>query len=170
MGNEEDLEARREFLKLAALSAAGSIVLPGCSDGSAETLPPTKAITIIGVIDVAQTLADNALKNNLFWVDNNASQGSTNLGTDRLTTSITRNSSVLWVVSGLEVETSAEIASITGPGGIMANPVSTLIAPGVYFWIGKIPFYAIGTYEYYVTLNVENRMMTIPSPLRIEVK
>lgn len=170
MGIKEDLETRREFLKIATLSAAGSIALPGCSSGSAETLPPTKTITIIGAIDIAQALADNSLKNNLYWVDNNASQGSKNLGTGSLATSITRNSRVLWVVSGLEVESSAEIASITGPAGIMANPVPTLILPGVSFWIGQIPFSAIGTYDYYVTLNVENRLMTIPTPLKLNVQ
>lgn len=170
MGNEEDIASRRHFLKAAATLGSLATIGPlGCSSGAAETLPPTKTISVIGAVDIAQALADNALANNLVWLDNNASRGSKNLGTDSLITSISRNSYIIWAVSGIEVETVAEIASITGPGASMAAAAAMPTGLGINIWVGQIPSSAAGIYEYSITLNVENRLMTIPVPLRLDV-
>jgi hypothetical protein len=168
MDEEEAIAARRDFLRLAAVGAIASLALPGCSDSSAEDSSP-RIITIFGIIDIAQALADNSLNNNIYWLDNNKAAGSQFHGTDHLRTAINKGNLVQWFVYGLQVETSADIASISGPAVAIANPALTPIAPGFTFWRGQIAPSANGDYQYAISLNVEGRLMTATSPLTLDV-
>ena len=162
------LAARREFLKMTALTAIGTQLLPGCSVSNAEAgaaVPAAapRSVSIIGAIDIAQALADNSLDNNLYWFDNNSAAGSLYQGTGHLLTSLGKGDSVQWFISGLQVETVADIASISGPGATIANALATTLAPGFSFWSGKISDLASGSYPYSIVLKVENRLMTASS-------
>lgn len=168
MDHEKIFAVRRALLKLAAVSALGSLSLPGCSSSSADAAP-TKTITILGIVDVAQALADNSLDNNIYWMDNNASAGSQYLGTGHLKTAISRGSAVQWIVSGLQVETVADIAEISGSAVAIANPVLTTLALGFSFWTGQIANSASGLHTYAIKLKVENRLMNMSSPLSLEI-
>jgi len=169
MDDENGLTNRRDFLKMAAAGAVGSMALSGCSSSQAEAVS-TRTVTIIGVLDIAQALADNSLVDNLYWFDSNARKGSLYQGTDHLRTVISPGDLVLWVVSGLQVETLADIARITGPAASIANAASSPIAPGVNFWSGKIGLDASGVYEYDIALQVEGRLMTASKPLVLDVR
>ena len=170
MDEENKNSARRDFLKLAAVGALGSLFLPGCSNSDAAPIASPRTVSIIGIIDIAQALADNSLENNLYWLDNNSSFGSQFQGTDHLKTAIRRGDTVQWFVSGLQVETVVDIANISGPAAEIANPVSTQIMPGMSFWIGKISPSASGLLQYSVALQVENRLMTMSSLLALDVQ
>jgi hypothetical protein len=169
MDEESEIAARRHFLKVAAAGALTTLPLTGCSDSNAEAQPSTKVITIIGIVDVAQALADNSLTNNIYWFDNNTVEGSLYQGTDHLSTAIKNGNRVQWVLSGLQVETTADIESIYGSVVNIANPVSLPIAPGISFWSGQIVAGASGLYQYGVTLKVESRSMVLSSVLALNV-
>lgn len=175
MDDEEVLATRRDFLKIAALGAIGSLSLPGCSSSSAESsvpsavaITPARTVYIIAVVDVAQALADESLQNNVYIVDNNKAAGSQSQGTARLETAVNKGDNIVWLVSGLEVETVVDIASITGPAATIANAT---IIPGALasYFVGQIAPTASGSYQYNVALMVENRLMTIPSSLTLDV-
>lgn len=128
----------------------------------------TRNVTIIGAVDVAQALADNSLENNLYWFDNNQAVGSQNQGTGDLTTAIRRGDSIHWIVSGLEVETSADIASFSGSVLQIARPVKLPVGPGMTFWEGKVSDAAeTKSYDYRVTLNLEGRELETRLSLNI---
>lgn len=170
MDDEATSVERREFLKVAALSALGSLALPGCTNSSAaETPAAPRTVTILGMLDVAQALADNSLENNLYWLDNNKAAGSLYQGTGHLRTAIRKGDVVQWVVSGLEVETVADIVGITGAAAAVANPVATPIAPGFSLWLGQIAATGSGIYSYDVALKVESRTMTASAQLALDV-
>lgn len=167
MAAEDKNITRRNFLKIAAMGAISSQFLPGCSNSNAASVP-AKTITILGFVDVAQALADSSLDNNLYWLDNNSGAGSLYQGTDHLKTAVKNGDSVQWIISGLEVETRADIVKLAGKVEEIANIVSVPIAPGVNFWIGQIITTATGLFQYNVTLKVESRLM-ISSKLSLDV-
>lgn len=170
MDDEKKIAARRDFLKMAAAGALGSLLLPGCSNSDAAPIPSPRSVSVIGIIDIAQALADNSLENNIYWLDNNSSVGSQFQGTNHLKTALKRGDFIQWVVSGLQVETVVDIANLSGPAAEMATPVLTQIMPGVSFWTGKIPPTASGLFQYTVALQVENRLMTMSSLLALDVQ
>lgn len=163
-------DERRQFLKVTAAASVGALLLPACSDSSAEPLPSARAAFIVGVADVAQSLADNALENNLYWFDNSSLLGSKNQGTDHLITVLRRGDRLMWLTSGLQVETDISIAGITGPAAAIANPVAGQFALGISMWTGKIADQAAsGLYAYNIALQVETRVMTMTKPLFLQV-
>lgn len=163
-------DERREFLKVTAVASVGALLLPACSDSSAEPLPSARTAFIVGTADVAQSLADNALENNVYWFDNNSLLGSKNQGSDHLITVVRRGDTVMWLTSGLQVETDISIAGITGPAAAITNPLAGQFALGVSMWTGKIADQAAsGLYAYTVTLQVETRVMTMSKPLFLQV-
>ncbi len=172
MDEEKEIAGRRDFLKMATLGTLGSLILPACSNSSAAADPGAKkTITVLGIVDIGQSLADNSLTNNMYWFDNNSGSGSRFQGTDHLCTAINRGNFIQWFVYGLQVETFAEIGSITGSVVTIANPVLTPVMPGIAFWYGQIASYAAGgIYQYALTLNVEDRLMAMPSLLTLEVQ
>jgi len=139
LADEELVETRREFLALAAFGAVGAFVLPGFVNASAASSGATPSvITVIGIVDITQALADGSLKNNIYWFDNNASNGSQYLGTDSLCSAVTQNMPITWIVSGLEVETTVDIAGITGPGATVTNATATTAYNGALnYWAGQ---------------------------------
>lgn len=167
MDAEDKNISRRNFLKIAAMGAISSQLLPGCSSSNAAFFT-TKTITIIGFVDVAQVLADSSLDNNLYWLDNNSGAGSLYQGTNHLKTAVKNGDTVQWIVSGLQVETRADIVKLAGPLEGIANIASVPIAPGINFWIGQISTNATGLFQYDVTLKVESRLM-ISSWLSLDV-
>lgn len=166
---EKRMSERREFLKMAAAGAAGALLLQGCSESNSESAAAPRTTSIIGLVDVAQALADNSLDNNLYWTDNNTSLGSLHQGSSHLQTAIRRGELVQWVVSSLQVETEVNIARISGAAAQIANPVPTTIALGIVFWIGRVAANAGGIYQYDVALKVESRVLTLSAPLTLEV-
>jgi hypothetical protein len=169
MDADKWMSERRDFLKMAAAGAAGALLLPGCSESNSEPAAVPRTTSIIGLVDVAQALADNSLDNNLFWVDNNTSLGSLYQGTSHLRTAIRKGELVQWVVSSLQVETEVNIARIGGAAAQIANPVPTPVALGITFWIGRIAANAGGIYQYDMALKVESRVLTLSTPLTLDV-
>ncbi|KAF0814287.1 hypothetical protein IGB42_01188 [Andreprevotia sp. IGB-42] len=71
-----------------------------------------KAISIVAVVDVVGALANDTLTGNLYLLDNNKSNGSTDEGTDVLKTRVKKGDQLVWVVQTLECEAYASIAGI----------------------------------------------------------
>lgn len=162
--DETNLDRRR--LLVATAGVLGTLTLPGCILTDDAQASPTAVATpkmIMGGIDVAQALADGSLVNNQYWFDTNAAGGSTGLGTGALKTVVHPGDSVIWVVSGLEVETLVDIISVSGA------PALALDSPGAdrtggygnTTWSATIAADTpSGVYAYQVTLNLENKPMT----------
>jgi hypothetical protein len=167
MDEKNETAGRREFVKTAALGAIGSLMLPGCLPARESATP--RVITVFGIVDIAQALADDTLTGNLYFLDNNKDLGSQFLGTDHLRTALRPGDLIQWLVYGLQVETVADIVSIAGPAAVIANPTSIAVAPGIAIWVGKIAPTANGIYQYSVVLSVEHRTMGLSSPLSLEV-
>jgi hypothetical protein len=159
---------RRDFLKAAAAGTAGAMLAPACTASRSEAAGP-RTVTVLGLIDIAQALADASLDNNVYWFDNNAAIGSTHLGTDHLETTLHNGDLIQWLISGLEVETAADIAGIIGPATAIAHPVELELMPGMVFWAGQIVGQPKGLFPYSITLKVENKLMTMNSTLALNV-
>jgi len=172
MSDEKALESRRDFLKLAALGTVGSLSLPEFSNANAATSSATpKTVSVIGVVNVSQALADNSLINNVYWMDNNGSGGSQYIGTDHLNSAIAQGAAITWIVSGLEVESVVNIADITGPAANVSGATfNSLYNGALNYWVGQINAPASGSYSYNIVLKVENRLMIAPSPLALKVQ
>lgn len=169
--DETNLERRR--LLVATAGVLGTLTLPGCILTDDAQASPTAAVTqrtIMGGVDVAQALADESLVNNQYWFDTNAAGGSTGMGTGTLKTVLNRGDSVIWVVSGFEVETFVDMTGISIPAQILvANSLQgTSYGYGYTVWSAQIAADAAsGEYTYQVTLNLENKPMTTTLSLMV---
>jgi len=158
---------RRSFIKTATIGAFGAFILQQ-KILAAENGPLPRQITIFGIVDVAQTLADGNVNPNVYWFDNNIILGSVHVGTNRLTTKVPKGSIVNWLVSGLEVETSFAISDIRGSVVSLANPSLDVYSP-YSAWKGQIPTSASGSYTYAVDLVLEDLVFRMENTLSIEI-
>lgn len=169
MGDGKLLRSRRDFVALSAAFMAGAF-MPRVASATASG-PGPRAISVVGLIDVTQALADGSLKNNAYWFDNNARGGSSGLGTENLVSVVERGAAIQWHVWSLEVETISEITGISGPGATVSSPSKVSIENGAFiFWQGKIDVAAVGRRGYDIAVNVGGVEMTIPSALSLDVR
>lgn len=163
--NINELLDRRQFLQLSALGALGTVLLPGevFSQSMDESV---NNITVMGFVDVAQSLADGTVNGNAYWMDNNRSNGSSNEGTDSLITKLKPGDTVRWFVFSLEVETVVDIIGITGPAASISNP-QLVETPYFSWWEGEIDETVSGIHDYSLELQVESQEMLMSSPLAL---
>lgn len=163
------METRRGFLQKAGIGAAGALLFPGIRPAIAQTVA-VRDVSIVGVVNASQALADDALTGNIFWFDNNAAGGSRFLGTDHLVTAIAPGAGVTWIVDALEVETFAEIKNMTGAGARLTGAAERSDYDGaVTYWEGRVAADAKGEYTYDLSLTIHGRAMAIPAALTLVV-
>ncbi len=172
MGDRKFFETRRDFIALAAAFTAGAFLpreVAAAVRAESDGLP--RAISIIGVIDVTQSLADGSLANNAYWFDNNARGGSSNLGTGNLVSVIAPGAAISWCVWSMEVETSVDMAGVSGPGAIVSNAAKMSLYDGTFiYWTGRVDASAAGRYTYDIALDVSGQTMIGPSSLSLDVR
>lgn len=172
--NVDETNIERRKLLLATAGVLGTLTLPGCiltedAQASPSAVTPTQT-TIMAGIDVAQALADGSLVNNQYWFDTNVAGGSTGMGTGALKTAVNKGDTVIWVVSGLEVETFVDVTAISVPDQVLVagSLRGTSYGYGYTVWSAQISTTAAsGHYPYQVTLNLENKPMVATLSLTV---
>lgn len=162
-----DSVSRRQFLKTATIGAMGALILQQKAHAFSLGDSP-RVITILGIIDITQSLADREVSKNIYWIDNNRLLGSQNEGTDTLVTSVKNGDIINWIITGLEVETMVSIYDIKGS----AVPItSAALDPTSPFgsWKGVVNADHSGSYLYNITLLVENMVLPMTTALTLVV-
>ena len=162
-----DSVSRRQFLKTAALGTLGAFVLQQKVHASSLGSFP-RIVTILGAVDVAQSLADGSITDNIYWTDNNRMFGSQNEGTNQLITRVNNGDIIYWIVIGLEVETMVSIHSIEGSITPIASPAPDPISP-IGAWVGKVQTGLKFTFPYTVNLMVEDIVMPMTTSLALDL-
>jgi hypothetical protein len=162
-----DPVSRRQFLKTASIGALGALILQ--QKAYAYSLGESQRIlTVLGIVDITQCLANMSILNNVYWIDNNRLLGSRNEGTNTLITSVKNGDIINWVVIGLEVETMGYIHGIEGSVVPIAAPAFDPSSP-FGSWKGTVNTSQRGFFPYTITLLVEDIVMPMTTTLALEI-
>ena len=162
-----DSVSRRQFLKTAALGSLGALILQ--QQAQAYSLGDNaRIITILGLVDITQSLADGDVTNNVYWFDNNRILGSQNEGTNVLSSKVKDGDIINWVVVGLEVETMVTIHKIEGSVIPIAAPAPDPTSP-ISAWKGVVDTNLSGSFPYSISLLVEDIIMPMTTALTLEL-
>lgn len=104
------------------------------SKASAPAIP----VAINTLIDVLGALASDTMENNIYLVDSNKAQGSTQLGTGQLHSSVQVGDIVRWTVESLEPEAFATITAIEIDSSVIDVTMMTYPGSDVTYWQGKV--------------------------------
>lgn len=166
---EEFKLTRRDFLNVTAFGALSATLMPMLGCGSSHSAS-TRAVKVLGLVDVGQALADESLEGNHYWMDNNKKNGSVNQGSSSLVTKVSAGDSILWMLGALEVETVASLAGVipvrSGFFDVVTDFHSVSLGDlgNTLLWEGGIAPGASGLYEYSLDILVENkRMVSLPT-------
>lgn len=113
-------------------------------------------------LDVMEALINNSVDDSLYMFDNAKLDGSTHQGTNHLATAVQAGDTIVWAISGLEVETYSAIKNITGPA-VDACKIVEGGAPPLTYWSCKVPEDVEGTFEYTLDIQVESKVFTLSS-------
>lgn len=97
-----------------------------------------KMISIVCVIDVVGALANNTLSENIYLVDNNKINGSTQEGTEFLKTMVQEGDDIVWVIQPLECEAHASIENVLIDNDYCTPEKKYYQGTDVCYWTGKI--------------------------------
>jgi hypothetical protein len=162
--------SRRSFIKTAAFGAFAALILKqqAIAREQVNSLGTNRMITLLGIVDVAQALADGDLSRNIYWTDNNRLRGSLHEGSNHLVTRANQGDILNWIVSPLQVENYASIHSIQGTIQSVATPALDPTSP-FGSWRAVVSTANRGPYPYNVTLNVHGVFMSMTTDLSLEV-
>lgn len=114
-----------------------------------------KTIVITSLVDVIGMLSNDSLDKNLYLMDNNRADGSTDQGTDMLKTKVQKGDQIIWTTMSLEPEAYASITGIDINHEYCEPQEQIYQGSDVVYWAGiikkdisSIPykiFYNIGT-------------------------
>ncbi|MBW4597877.1 MAG: hypothetical protein KME46_34470 [Brasilonema angustatum HA4187-MV1] len=102
-----------------------------------QALEP-KTITIASVIDVVGVLATDSLRGQVYFMDTNTEEGSTNQGTENLKTSVQPGDRLVWTVIFLECEAYAAIDEIVIDKNYCEPEKKTYEGTDVSYWIATV--------------------------------
>jgi len=158
---------RRQFIKTAAISALGALILQQKALAY-EAGASARMVSVFGIVDVAQSLADRDITPNVYWFDNNRRLGSTHMGTNALVSKVKPGDVINWVVAGLEVETDLRISDIRGS---IVPVVKPMLDPASPFsaWKGEVPVGVRGAYAYTVDILLEDIVFPMTTLLSLDV-
>ncbi|MDO9105751.1 MAG: hypothetical protein Q7U57_12430 [Methylovulum sp.] len=125
-----------------------------------------KTITIVSLIDVVGALANDTLNGNIYLMDNNKSNGSSDQGTEVLKTLVKEGDQLVWTVMSLEPEAYASIKEIIIDSDYCVPEQKTYEGSDVTYWVGKVKKNPKST-PYNLKIQVgtqEQALMTTSSP------
>jgi len=155
---EHNSMSRADFMKAMSAGVLATAFLGGAA-GNAFGSPSPRTVQIQIALDSVSALSRNTLTDNLYLFDSNRAQGSTGLGTTNLSTAVSEGDTIIWFLTGIEVETYQAIKSFAGP-------ISSVVTPVEKFWYGNAYWEATvgpgsGTYTYTLDIKVESKLMTL---------
>lgn len=127
-----------------------------------------RTIYISSALDVMEALIKNGVDDSIYMFDNNKTGGSTGLGTNELHTVVNPGDVIVWMISGLEVETFTDIHQITGPA-VSGLGIHQAEQYGTKYWTCTIDKGARGRYEYTMEIQVESKFFTLGTTPTITV-
>lgn len=117
-----------------------------------------KVVYVTAVLDVMAALINNSVDGNFYMFDNNTLDGSTGQGTEKLNSVLQPGDMVIWLVSGMEVETFCDIKSITGPAVAAFD-----INKDRGYWMGIAKEGVAESFEYNLEIQVESKVLPMTS-------
>lgn len=122
-----------------------------------------KTITIASVVDVIGVLATDSFDGQIYFVDNNKTNGSTGQGTEELKTMVSKGDRLVWIVGPLECEVYAAIDDIVIDKQYCEPEKKTYEGTDISFWSGivkqdltVVPYtikYKVGTRDEAIATN-----------------
>lgn len=97
-----------------------------------------KTTTIASVIDVVGALATDSLNGQVYFMDTNKANGSTNQGTENLRTAVSKGDRLVWTVIFLECEAYAAIDDIIIDKDYCEPKKETYEGTDVSYWVGIV--------------------------------
>ncbi|MFZ1026074.1 MAG: hypothetical protein WAN66_07630 [Limnoraphis robusta] len=97
-----------------------------------------KTITIASVIDVVGALATDSLNGQVYFMDSNKANGSTEQGTENLKTMVQKGDRLVWTVIFLECEAYAAIDDIIIDKDYCEPKKEFYEGTDVSYWIGTV--------------------------------
>lgn len=128
-------------------------------------------ITIAAVIDVVGALATDSLHGQVYFMDDNKSNGSTGHGTENLKTVVQQGDRLVWTVTFLECEAYAAIDEIIIDKECCEPEVKVYEGTDVSYWVGTVKK-DITLIPYTIKFKAGTRAESIPtaSPLYLVSK
>jgi len=159
--------SRRDFLKKSSAGALGLLLTQIRMHANPRGISVNLA-NVLGLIDVAQGLADGNIGANSYWLDNRKKAGSTGQGTLDLSTRLYPGDTIYWIVFSLQVETVTEIHNIRGEGANLIQP-QKVVSGDFNWWEGTVPQEASGIYPYSLDIMVEKQVLSLESNLSLNL-
>lgn len=97
-----------------------------------------KTISIVSIVDVVGTLSEESLAGNLYMMDDNKANGSTDQGTEFLKTKVKEGDTLVWVVQALECEAYVSISGIIIDEKYCEPEQKTYEGTDITYWIGRV--------------------------------
>ncbi len=128
-----------------------------------------RVIYIICALDVMEALVNDTVDDSLYMFDNNKAGGSTGIGSNELKTVVCPGDTIVWMASGLEVETLVDVHIVSGPAAETLG-VHQAESYGTKYWTCTVGEGISGTYCYSLDIQVESRLMRLSTGPTITVK
>lgn len=125
-----------------------------------------RTISVVTLVDVAGALASGTLSNNLYLMDNNKTNGSSDEGTEILKTRVRAGDQLLWTTVSLEPEAYASITGILIDSDYCEPEQRSYAGSDVTYWIGKVKKNLdLVPYKLEIKVGTQNKaMVTVSSP------
>lgn len=97
-----------------------------------------KTISILVIVDVVGALASDTLDGNIYLIDNNQKNGSTDEGTDQLKTQVEVGDKILWNILPLEPEAFATVSDIVIDPEYCKVEKKKYQESDIMYWLGTV--------------------------------
>lgn len=135
---------------------------------------PVKMIKIVVLVDVLGALASENLHQNIYFMDNNKENGSSEEASETLKTVVEDEDIVMWNVMTMEPEAYVSISNIEIDNDFCRVQEARFEESDITYWIGKIKGNPKNKYVYYkikFKLGTHDKeLMTENSPCLVFVK
>ncbi|MCK4763579.1 MAG: hypothetical protein KAW12_15370 [Candidatus Aminicenantes bacterium] len=122
-----------------------------------------KTISIITVVDIVGVFASGTLSKNIYMIDNNKANGSTDEGTGVLKTMVEEGDILVWIVQALEPEAYASITGIEIEKEYCEPKQKPYEGTDITFWVGRVKK-NLKAVPYNLKIKVGNRDKELLTP------
>lgn len=112
--------------------------MPTAKRTSRSATKPPRTVAINCLVDTLGALAQDAMQNNVYYIDNNRLLGSDGEGTDHLATACKPGDIILWTVESMEPEAYAAIDDIVIDSAYVSVEPAYFAGSDVVYWHGVV--------------------------------